>query len=229
VRLVKASALILDSSLPYENALQICAFASGKCYGKSVGFDEYEEYVRKRIKAHHETVIEHASVSVVFTTSRSISHELVRHRLTAVTQESQRFTAYKNDVSFTIPPWLSKLDTQAINNTEENPSVSVNGAYYALADLPVEMRDWLISCLTAEQLYSALLESSPPEQAREVLPNSTTTSLVMTANMREWRHIFNLRFFGKTGRPHPAMIEIMTPLFHAFKDKYPVFFNDLEE
>ena len=67
----------------------------------------------------------------------------------------------------------------------------------------------------------------PPEQARTVLPNSIKTEIVMTANLREWRHFFKLRALGFTGKPHPQMLEVTVPLLAEFKTLIPVVFDDL--
>ena len=66
-----------------------------------------------------------------------------------------------------------------------------------------------------------------PEEARDVLPISTMTRLVMTANIREWRHFFKLRAVGTTGKPHPQMLQVTVPLLGDFKKIIPVVFNDL--
>lgn len=67
-----------------------------------------------------------------------------------------------------------------------------------------------------------------PQEARAVLPNSLKTEVVMTANLREWRHFFSLRACGATGRPHPQMLEVAVPLLKEIKSLIPVVFDDLE-
>jgi thymidylate synthase ThyX len=67
-----------------------------------------------------------------------------------------------------------------------------------------------------------------PELAREVLPNSLKTEIVVTANYREWRHIFKLRAIGTPGRPHPQMRALVLPVLEEFKEKLPALFGDLE-
>lgn len=64
--------------------------------------------------------------------------------------------------------------------------------------------------------------------ARAVLPNSLKTEVVMTANLREWRHFFSLRACGSTGKPHPQMLEVAVPLLKEVKSLIPVVFDDLE-
>lgn len=59
------------------------------------------------------------------------------------------------------------------------------------------------------------------------LPNSLKTEVVMTANLREWRHFFKLRALGTTGKPHPQMLEVAVPLLEDMKNLIPVVFDDL--
>lgn len=80
-----------------------------------------------------------------------------------------------------------------------------------------------MSC--AEKAYFNLLENgAKPEEARTVLPNSLQTDIAVTANIREWRHIFNLRCDSAA---HPQMREIMFMILEEFKNRYPVFFEDV--
>ena len=66
-----------------------------------------------------------------------------------------------------------------------------------------------------------------PERARTVLPSSTKTEIVVTMNMREWRHFFLLRAIGITGKPHPQMQEVALPLLMEVADFLPELFGDI--
>lgn len=66
------------------------------------------------------------------------------------------------------------------------------------------------------------------QQARDVLPNSLKTEVIMTANLREWRHFFKLRALGTTGAPHPQMREVAIPLLRKAQELLPAVFGDLE-
>ena len=80
----------------------------------------------------------------------------------------------------------------------------------------------------AEKTYLAMIEDgATPEQARDILPISIKTEIVMTANLREWRHFFKLRAEEVTGKPHPQMLEITIPLLKELKQKVPVVFDDI--
>lgn len=162
-------------------------------------------FVRGIVKRGHEAVIEHASVTVKFTVDRGVSHEIVRHRVASFAQESTRYCNYAKD----------KFGEEI---TVIEPCFFERGT--ALWD------EWEKGCKAAEKSYFALLEAgATPEKARTVLPNSLKTELVMTANMREWRHFFKLR----TDKPaHPQMREVACMLLAFFKENIPVLFDDIE-
>lgn len=175
-----------------------------------------EKFVRMILKRGHESVIEHHSISVRFIANRGFTHELVRHRLAAYTQESTRYCNYGGGVTFIIPPW--------IKNAPEECSfewLSDNLAKEFEADW------WYRSLLEAEAAYQGLLEDGrQPQQARGVLPIDLKTEIVMTANLREWHHVFKLRC---SKAAHPQMQELMIPLRDELISKIPVIFDDLVE
>ena len=133
-----------------------------------MGEGSEKKFIRMIINLGHLSVIEHAVASFrIKDVSRSLTHQLVRHRLASFTQKSQRYVDEKH-FTFVEPPKI-----------EENPEAhkiyldfmeSVRETYRKLRDLKI-----------------------PKEDARFVLPNATTTEIVITANLREWRHIVELR------------------------------------
>ena len=166
-----------------------------------------EKFVRTLVKNGHEAMLEHASMSVIFTVDRGVSHELVRHRLASFAQESTRYCNYSKDKFgneiTVIQPWY--LD-------------SSSGAY----------NSWVREMNEAEKAYFAMLnQGCSPQEARAVLPNSLKTEIGMTANMREWRNVLKLRAAGTTGRPHPQMLEVMVPLLNELRLKLPALFDDI--
>jgi thymidylate synthase (FAD) len=173
-----------------------------------------EKFVRMILKRGHESVIEHESISVRFVVDRGVSHELVRHRLCSFSQESMRYCDYGGGVTFIIPPWLSV--TIGEYSAQHATSSSVLGGN----------RIWMISMATAEEQYARLLDSGwSPRQARSVLPNSLKTEVIVTANLREWRHILRLR---TSSAAHPQMREVMVPLLTELKEYLPVIFGNIE-
>lgn len=149
-------------------------------------------------------MLEHYSFSVKFIVDRGVSHEIVRHRLASFAQESTRYCNYNKagQVAF-IRPLFFKEDTPEFDN-------------------------WCEAMMAAEACYLDMIQKGKkPQEARAVLPNSLKTEIVMTANLREWRHFFNLRAVGTTGAPHPQMREVAIPLLEELKECIPVVFDDL--
>lgn len=164
-----------------------------------------EKMVKALIKSNHMAMLEHYSFSVKFICDRGVSHEIVRHRVASYAQESTRYCNYNKsgDVAFILPIFFE----------EDTP----------------EMDNWVESCMRAEKTYNYLIsEGRTPQEARSVLPNSLKTEVVMTANLREWRHFLSLRACGSTGKPHPQMLEVAVPLLKELKERVPVVFDDLE-
>ena len=193
--------------------LQLIEKAGRTCYKSETKITEEsaEKFVRKINDLGHESVIEHSAMTVRIICDRGVTHEIVRHRLVAYSQESTRYCNYKGGVTFVIPPWV---DIEP-GNYEYAPGVRV-------AD-----NGWARSMLKAERTYVKLLmeHSWSPQQARSVLPNSLKTEIVMTANFREWRHIFRLRC---SKAAHPQMREVMIPLHKKCEELIPVIFDDIE-
>ena len=155
-------------------------------------------FIKKILDWGHESILEHESVTVRFICDRGVTHELVRHRLAAYTQESTRYCNYGHKIQFIEPPFFSK-----------------ESELYAL---------WLAGVQAAAENYEKLLgKGATPEQARSLLPNSLKTEIVMTANLREWRHIFKMR---TATAAHPQIREIMIPLLSEFQKLIPVIFDD---
>lgn len=167
-----------------------------------------ERFVKRLIRDGHESVLEHVSMRVKFTVDRGFSHELVRHRLASFTQSSTRFCNYSqdrfgNEITVIRPCFLD--NSSGAFNTWSRAMVDCENAYFMM-----------------------LNQGCTPQEARTVLPNSLKTEVIMTTNLRELRHILNLRAAGVTGKPHPQMLEIMVPLLNELKLKMPLIFEDIE-
>ena len=124
---------------------------------------------------------------------RGFLAEITRHRLASFSVESTRYCNYSND----------KFGNEI---TVIEPSFYVpENARYVL---------WHNTCLNLEKAYFALLDSgSTPQEARSILPNSLKTEIIMTADIKEWQHVFDLRCAEAA---HPQMREIMIPMSESF-------------
>jgi thymidylate synthase (FAD) len=206
-----------------EECLQLIELAGRTCYKseKLITSESAQKFVQTILKNGHESVIEHSAMTVKFICDRGVTHELVRHRLCAFSQESTRYVNYKGGCTFVIPPWV---DIKVAEYTNQLYLMSTE----VIPDLnkpknPSEQ--WFFSMLYAESGYQYLINKGwSPQQARSILPNSTKTEIVVTANFREWRHIFELRTSSKA---HPQMQEIMRPLLDECKKLIPVIFDDI--
>lgn len=230
--LVKPSFSILTDLTVLRDQLKTIELAGRTCYKSEDRMDEnsYVPFVDKICnKYEHESVIEHSSLTVKFIIDRGVSHELVRHRLAAFSQESTRYCNYTKDkfsghVTFIIPEWL----TSALSPFAEDNSIMPDRI---LDDMLLEKNVdgnalvWVNAMNDAERSYNLLIGNGwTPQQARAVLPNSLKTEIVVTANFREWRHILKMRTSVKA---HPQMREVMVPLLDKLKESVPVIFDNI--
>jgi thymidylate synthase (FAD) len=192
------------SYLDGESGAEILKFIeriSRTCYKSedNITEDSASKFVKMLIKNGHEAMIEHVSITVKFICDRGVSHEIVRHRIASYAQESTRYCDYSGEVTFIKPCFW-----------EEGSS---------------EYNNWDQGCLFAETIYKNLRKlGASPQEARAVLPNSVKTELVVTMNLREWRHFFKLRC-DKTA--HPQMRELTIPLLCELHSYLPEIFDDI--
>lgn len=208
MKIIEPSFRWLDGKIPDGAAiLRRIATAGRVCYQSEPVTDD-EVFVRTLIERGHESVLEHAIISVRIICDRGVTHELVRHRIASYSQESTRYCNYAknkfgNELTFIRPPWVD-LDA-------EWPSMS---------------HEWVKKVLEAENTYVHMINHGwTPEQARTILPNSLKAEIVVTMNVREWRHFFRLRCAPAA---HPQMRQIANMMLSGFKDVLPVIFDDLE-
>ncbi len=146
-------------------------------------------------------IVNHRYCGVKFIVNRAVTHEIVRHRPCSYLQESQRYCRYNQDkfgnqVTFIKPMFYEE-------GTKE----------FAL---------WQKAMEDTEKIYLQLLETSTPQAARTVLPNSCKTEIIAYCNLQEWKHIFKLR---TSPAAEPSMREIMIPLAAEMKRRYPAVFD----
>ena len=135
--------------------------------------DSAAKFVRGIIKSGHESVLEHGTISVKFICDRGVTHEIVRHRIAAYCQESTRYCNYSKD--------------------KFNNEITVIKPIFWNEDSE-QYKIWYNSMLASEKAYFDLLATgSTAQEARDVLSNSLKTEIVVTYNIREWRHFFELR------------------------------------
>lgn len=166
--------------------------------------DSARKFVANIIKSGHEAVLEHYSFTVKFIVDRGVSHEIVRHRLAAYCQESTRYCNYSGDKFgneiTVIKPCFWDKDSD-------------------------NYKRWCYLMSAAEDYYFNLLHNgATPQEARTVLPNSLKTEVVMTANLREWRHFLKLR---TSKAAHPQIRQVACQLLDMCHDQIPIVFDDI--
>ena len=163
--------------------------------------DSYDRFIRTVVMGHGDlSIIEHVSVTVEAEVDRGITHEWVRHRLFSYTQESTRFVNYGKDASpprFISPPGFTELESSG----------------------------WGDAIDDAERWYKNLLiMGHSPQIARSVLPNALASRLIVTGNLRSWRHFLIMRTSKET---HPQMKQVTVPLLREFQSRVPILFEDI--
>ena len=207
MKIVPASIEIISTE-PYEEMLKRVERAGRVCY-KSEGSIEdgsAERFIRNILKRGHESVIEHAGITVKVTCDRGVTHEIVRHRLASYSQESTRYCNYSKD----------KFENHIANGFSYDLNKEEDRQKYLL---------WQEAMESAEKYYFKMLElGARAEEARSILPNSLKTEIVMTMDLREWRHFICLR---GSKAAHPQIREITRMILKEFQERYPLFFEDL--
>ncbi|MFP4284622.1 MAG: FAD-dependent thymidylate synthase [Desulfovermiculus sp.] len=191
-----------------DEILRLLELAGRTCYKSEdkITDDSAAGFVGRIVRSGHESVIEHANITVRFIIDRGVSHELVRHRLAAYSQESTRYANYSQE----------RFGREI---TVIKPCFWEKGS--------PEYELWEKAMGQAEESYMQLLDQgASPQQARAVLPNSLKTEVVMTANLREWRHVFRLRCQKAA---HPQIREVMLGLLADLQKRIPVLFDDLAQ
>jgi thymidylate synthase (FAD) len=197
----------LESITP--DALQHIERAGRTCYKSESAItpDSADKFVRMIIKRGHLSVLEHASATFRMVTDRGVTHEMVRHRIAAYSQESTRYCNYSKSnvgLKFVIPV-----------KPDGTPAFGGSALGEAL---------WMAAMQDAETTYLKMLEQGfPPQLARSVLPNSLATEIVMTANFREWRHVLSLR---TAKAAHPQMQHLAGLVRDSLVAECPAVFDD---
>ena len=204
------------STESYEDMLRRIEKIGRVCYKSEerIGEGTAEKFIAGIIKRGHESVIEHGSITVKVTCDRGVTHEIVRHRLASYAQESTRYCNYAKE----------KFGNQ-ITYIDPVPGFTIENRAYSVEQMEAIMAEWIAACEDAERHYLRLIElGCSPQMARGVLNNATKTEIVVTMNMREWRHFIGLR---TSAAAHPQMREIAQEVLRIFREKLPVIVADI--
>ena len=205
--------LSIMAGLDGKNVLQLIETAGRTAYQSrdKITDESAAKFVEMLRKRGHESVIEHSAMTVEFdNVCRGFTHELVRHRLAAYTQESTRYVD-ESDFLVVVPPDR--------NVDEKLVSLNLPGS----GNLEISFQEWID---LNEQMYRGLRKAGwVPQDARQVLPVGIKAQIVITANLREWRHIFKLRC---SPAAHWEIRRVMVNLLRDIQKRIPVIFDDLQ-
>lgn len=184
-----------------------------------------EKFVRMLIRLGHESVLEHVSVTVLVECDRAMAQQWTRHRMAAYTMESQRYVSYK-ELKFVDPEFGSKTQPGAHFTKVMADRIADGCAVHAV---PEDVKAVYVAfeqlCTAAQHEYQMMRNSGvPPEDARAVLPNSTRTVFYTTANLRNWRHVFETRCVPAAQH---NIRRVMMDLLRQFNALLPAVFGDL--
>ena len=183
-----------------ERACRTCYRSEDKITDES-----YKTLLKNCINRGHESILEHEKITIRMVCDIGVYKDLTRHRHASFSIESTRYCNYgkdkfDNEIKFIRPC-----------NIDENT-------------LPYQY--WKDALITIEHNYIMMGNCGcTPDQMRMILPHSTAALVTMTANIREWKHILELRASKHT---HPSVQQLMIPLLLEFKKTMPEIFDNIE-
>lgn len=194
-----------------NDLLKLVELAGRTCYKSEAAItdDSAEGFVGRMIDNNHGAMLEHAGVTIRITCDRGVSHEVVRHRIASYAQESTRYCNYSKEK---FGEEISFIDIE--------PGLLIEGKEYSAHIWTAIMNEWISACEDAERHYMRMIElGATPQIARSVLNNSLKTEIVVTMNLREWRHFLYLR---TAPTAHPQMREVADQIYNVFEEKLPI-------
>lgn len=206
MKIINPSVEIIDCP-DGEELLRMVELCGRVCYKSEdkITPDSAKRFIASVLKSGHESVLEHGKITVKVTCDRGVTHEIVRHRLASYSQESTRYCNYNNE----------KFGGEL---------TFIKPCFWEEGTIPY--LEWVQLMEDIEEVYQRLIAYGvKPEEARSVLPNSLKTELVMTMNLREWRHFFKMRL---SKRAHPQMREVAELIHKELKERVPLIFDDIK-
>lgn len=198
-----------------ERACRTCYRSEG-----NITEDSYKKLITNCINRGHESVLEHEKITIRLTCDIGVYKDLTRHRIASFSIESTRYCNYgkdkfDNELKFIEPMFYT--DTWKDRNYEGS----------AMSKEELKSFFWYKIMNDIESAYMNMnnLCECTPDEMRMILPHSTAAEVTMTANIREWKHILELRC---SKGAHPAVQQVMIPLLLYFKEQMPEIFNNID-
>ncbi len=182
-----------------ERACRTCYRSEDK-----ISEDSYKNLLTNCLNRGHESVLEHEKITVRIYSDIGSYKDLTRHRFASFSVESTRYCSYNkdkygNEIAIIDPVYIEDKEVYA---TWKNAMEEMEKSYMKMKEL-----------------------GATTDMCREILPHSTAAEYTMTANIREWKHILELR---TTNHVHPAIRQILIPLLLLFKEQMPEIFGNIE-
>ena len=182
-----------------ERACRTCYRSEDK-----ISEESYKNLLTNCLNRGHESVLEHEKITVRIYSDIGTYKDLTRHRFASFSVESTRYCSYNKD-------------------KYGNEIAVVNPVYIEGKEV---FETWKKAIEDMEKAYMKMKElGASTDMCREILPHSTAAEYTMTANIREWKHILELR---TTNHVHPAIRQVLIPLLLLFKEQMPEIFGDIE-
>ena len=221
MKIIKQSAEFVNSTDLYHAATKLEAIGR-VCYKSEdkITSESAISFLNRILNSGHHSVIEHLSASVRMITNRGVTHEIIRHRLASYSQESTRYCDYSKDkfggdLTFIQPVWIDDVLLARLWDMTEQIDGNIQHEHASWK--------WFETCKYVEKSYQELRELGwSPQYAREILPNSLKTEIIMTANLREWLHFFKLR---TAKAAHPQMRDLAIQVQDLFIAVCPEIFQ----
>lgn len=194
-----------------EALLKMLEYCGRVCYKSEdkITEDSAKRFISSVLKSGHESVLEHAKITVKVICDRGVTHEIVRHRLASYSQESTRYCNYSNEK---FGSELTFINPCFWDNDDDHSKRLFN--------------IWVDEMQRIEDAYNEMIQcGARPEEARTILPNSLKTEIVITMNIREWRHFFKMRC---SSRAHPQMRQVANMIKAEFQSRIPLLFDDVK-
>lgn len=182
-----------------EKACRTCYRSEGL-----VSEESYKNLLKNCLNKGHESVLEHEKITVRIYNDIGSYKDLTRHRHASFSIESTRYCSYDKD-------------------KYGNEIAFINPAYIEDKEI---YEEWKKAMQEIEVRYMKMKElGATTDMCREVLPHSVAAEYVMTANIREWKHILSLR---TTKHVHPSIRQVLIPLLKYFQNEMPEIFENIE-
>jgi thymidylate synthase (FAD) len=234
--------LLLDPICENElgnGVLRLIEKSGRTCYKTEGNIDDIEKtklFVQDKIKKGHLSIIEHVSICIRAITDRGVTHELVRHRIASYSQESTRYCNYAkdkfgNEITVIIPvefydiyqnDWEELLKTGKVH--PEELWQRFGDGNETLKPLYEQFTIWYKSCSQIETNYLEMIKKGAAAQlARSILMHSLKVEIVVTFNVREWLHFFEMRDHSAA---HPQMRQLAHSIHTKFQEYFPELFGN---